>query len=244
MTSAPSVEPPGDLTVDSLTIAQRRQVLLNDCSFVVAPGEVLAVMGASGAGKTTLLRTVAGLVEPRSGSVSRPAGRVSMVFQDPRLVPWRTALANVELVLPADQKHLAAEWLGRVGLADATTLFPSALSGGMRQRVAIARALACDSGLVLVDEPFASLDADTADRLREMLTEELRLLRRPVLWVTHNAREAALVAPRILHMDGPPHGGWRIEPVRTDVAPQSGVTPLPADPLERGAALPRSATSS
>ncbi len=199
-----------DLVVKSLTLTRRGQSLLSECSFQVSSGEVLAVMGPSGAGKTTLLRTLAALAGPDSGTVDRPAGRVSMVFQDPRLLPWRSALANVELVLPANQKHRAREWLDRVGLRDAVEVFPAALSGGMRQRVAIARALACDSGLVLVDEPFASLDADTADRLRDLLTGELEKLRRPVVWVTHNAKEAQRVAPRILQMTGPPNGTWRI----------------------------------
>lgn len=198
------------LVVDDLCLIRRNQNLLDSCSFVVEPGETLAVMGPSGAGKTTLLRTLAGLAPPDGGRIFQPRGRVAFVFQEPRLLPWRSALANVELVLPDEQRPRAKEWLERVGLADAMHVLPGALSGGMRQRVAIARALACDASLLLVDEPFASLDADTATRLRDLLVEELRLLQRPAVWVTHNAAEALAVAPRILHVEGPPTGGWSI----------------------------------
>lgn len=207
------METPGGLRVGGLSLERRGLLLLDRLDMEVASGQVLAVMGPSGAGKTTLLRTIAGLSTPVAGSVERPEGRVAMVFQDPRLLPWRNALANVELVLPRQQRPRAREWLERVGLADAAHLYPIALSGGMRQRVAIARALACEASLVLVDEPFASLDSDTAVKLRELLTRELRELVRPVVWVTHNATEARLVATRILEMDGPPDGAWRIKAV-------------------------------
>lgn len=211
-----------DLRLDGLTLERRGLTLLEKCSLTVMPGETLAVMGPSGAGKTTLLRTIAGLTAPAAGTVLRPAGRVAMVFQDPRLLPWRTALANIELVLPKVQRPKAREWLDRVGLADAAHLYPIALSGGMRQRVAIARALACDASLVLVDEPFSNLDAGTSTRLRELLMTELRELKRPVVWVTHDAAEAAAVASRTLEMRGPPEGLWQLE---RPVGPEAGQNP-------------------
>lgn len=198
------------VTVANLVLERRGLTLLTGCSLTVAPGEILAIMGPSGAGKTTLLRTVAGLVHPTSGQVMRPSGRVATVFQDPRLLPWRTTLANVELVLDNNKRDRARYWLERVGLGDALHVYPGVLSGGMRQRVAIARALACDATTVLVDEPFASLDAETATRLRELLTRELASLGRPVLWVTHNADEANAVATRAMCMSGPPDGSWNI----------------------------------
>lgn len=199
--------------IDHVTLIRRGLVLLDDCSLTVEPGEIVAIMGPSGAGKTTLLRAVAGLTATTAGTIERPTGRAAIVFQDPRLLPWRTALANVELVLSPGQRGSAKTLLRRVGLGDALGVYPAALSGGMRQRVAIARALACDAGAVLVDEPFASLDADTAQRLRELLTAELVSLGRPVLWVTHNPAEAAEVADRVLTMSGPPSGSWTCEPV-------------------------------
>lgn len=198
------------LTFESVTLRRRGHLLLDGLTLAVEPGEILAVMGPSGAGKTTLLRTVVGLAPPAAGRVRRPPGRVAMVFQDPRLLPWRTALQNVELVLAPEHRARAGEWLARVGLAEAAGVYPGALSGGMRQRVGIARALACETPIVLVDEPFASVDAGTAARLRDDLVAQLQRDRRTALWVTHDDREAAAVARRTLVMSGPPHGAWRI----------------------------------
>ena len=210
------------LSLDSLRLERRGLCLLDRASVVVEPGETLAVMGPSGAGKTTLLRTLAGHAPPSAGTVVRPPGPVAMVFQEPRLLPWRTALANVELVLAPEQRHRAGEWLERVGLADTAHLFPAALSGGMRQRVSIARALAFDSAAVLVDEPFSNLDAATARRLRDLLTEQLRTLDRVVVWVTHDAVEAEEVARRTLVMEGPPSGAWRLRD-RAPTTPSAAV---------------------
>lgn len=226
------------LSLDALRLERRGLLLLDAATVVVQPGETIAVMGPSGAGKTTLLRTIAGHAPPAAGRVIRPPGPVAVVFQEPRLLPWRTALANVEVVLPAERRHLAREWLDRVGLADAVHLFPAALSGGMRQRVSIARALAFDSDVVRVDEPFSNLDAGTAERLRDLLTEQLRTLGRVVVWVTHDAGEAEVVARRTLVMDGPPFGAWRVHgrdpmpPSRpdTDVLPSPPTTQIASAP--------------
>lgn len=167
-------------------------------------------MGRSGAGKTTLLRTISGLASPTAGTVARPADRVPVVFQEPRLLPWRTAKQNVELVLGKSKRHRAEEWLVRVGLADAMHTYPQALSGGMRQRVSIARALACEEPLLLVDEPFAHLDVVTADQLRTELTQQIRATGCTTVWVTHDPAEAAQVAQRTLIMAGPPQGAWKL----------------------------------
>ena len=148
----------------NVDLVQRSQKLLTNFTATLAPGEFVTVVGPSGAGKTTLLRTVAGLIQPASGSIVRPSERVSMVFQDPRLLPWRTAIQNIEVVLEHHERSLAKEWLERVGLGDAANVYPAALSGGMRQRVAIARALAAKAPVVLVDEPFSNLDVVTAER--------------------------------------------------------------------------------
>lgn len=200
------------IRLERLSLRRRGLTLLESCSVTVEPGQILGIMGPSGAGKTTLLRTVAGLDAPTSGIVHRPAGRVAMVFQDPRLLPWRTARANVEIVLDKADRDRAVHWLHRVGLGDALDVYPAALSGGMRQRVAIARALASGAHTVLVDEPFASLDADTAARLQELLVAELTALGRPTMWVTHNAAEAAAVSTCVLRLSGPPEGTWELLP--------------------------------
>ena len=199
------------LAVKGVTLRRRDRNLLSELWLHVEPGELVAIMGPSGAGKTTLLRTVAGLAAPDSGSISRPGDRVAVVFQDPRLLPWRTALENVELVCETGGEHRARDWLGRVGLAGETDLYPGALSGGMRQRVAVARALAHDAPVVLVDEPFANLDGPTATALRDELAAHLRDEKRAVLWVTHHPDEADAVAERTLVMNGPPRGDWRID---------------------------------
>ena len=199
------------LTLEGVTLYRRGHLLLHELWLDVSPGEIVAVMGPSGAGKTTLLRTVAGLAAPDDGSVTRPSNRVAVVFQDPRLLPWRTALQNIELVCEPGDKQRARTWLSRVGLANETDLYPRALSGGMRQRVAVARALAYEAPVVLVDEPFANLDDATASALRHELALHLRDQRRTVLWVTHHKGEANTVAERVLTMVGPPSGAWHLE---------------------------------
>ncbi|MEM8746993.1 MAG: ATP-binding cassette domain-containing protein [Actinomycetota bacterium] len=199
----------GGLAVHGLTLRRRGLVLVSDLRIGVEAGTTLAVMGPSGAGKTTLLRAIAGLSDDAADSMTRAADRVAVVFQDPRLLPWRTALANVELVCPDDLER-ARHWLDAVGLADAADLFPAKLSGGMRQRVAVARALAFDAPLVVVDEPFASLDDATATALRDELVAHLARTHRTVLWVTHSPAEATSVASSTLHLAGPPNGDWRL----------------------------------
>lgn len=220
------VDRPDELRLVDLRVSLRGLTLVRDLNIEVTSGETLAVMGRSGVGKTSLLRVIAGLIPAAGGEVIRPAGRVSMVFQDPRLLPWRTARRNIEVALggvPRAERHRIAEaWLARVGLADAADVYPAALSGGMRQRVAIARALAVPAPVVLVDEPFSSLDALTAQTLRAEFRAHLRDAGRVVVWVTHSQAEAEAVADRILVLDGPPEGSWRI--ITTTDAEASGTT--------------------
>lgn len=197
------------LTFESLSLSRRGLLLLDALDATVPQGQILAVMGRSGAGKTTLLRTIAGLAAPTDGRVTRPGGRVPVVFQEPRLLPWRTARQNVELVLAKGQRARAADWLERVGLADAMDAYPLTLSGGMRQRVSIARALACEEPLLLVDEPFSHLDVLTAHQLRAELVRQIRAVGCTTVWVTHDPAEAAEVAERTLVMGGPPLGRWK-----------------------------------
>lgn len=204
------------LSLCGVSLSRRGLRLVSDLWLDIAAGETVAVMGPSAAGKTTLLRTVAGLTDDVTGSVLRPGDRVAVVFQDPRLLPWRTARQNVELVCAGDATARAERWLAAVGLADAGELYPGQLSGGMRQRVAVARALAYDAPLVVVDEPFASLDVATAQALRRGLVTHLANAGRTVLWVTHDPAEASAVASRTLHLDGPPTGAWTLVDHDTD----------------------------
>lgn len=195
------------LEVVDVTIARRGQVLVDSLDLTLGVGERLAVMGRSGTGKTSLLKTVARLTAPHEGRIEAPQ-RVPYVFQEPRLMPWRTVLTNVEFVLPAEDRPRALHWLERVGLADRAHAFPLTFSGGMRQRVSIARALACESPLLLVDEPFSHLDVVTARALRQVLVEHLTTSATAAVWVTHDPQEALLVADRTLLVTG--HGPWTL----------------------------------
>ncbi|MFI7502175.1 ABC transporter ATP-binding protein [Streptomyces sp. NPDC049687] len=167
----------------------------------VAPGSVLAVLGASGAGKSTLLRMAAGLQQPTAGTVSAPDD-VGYAFAEPRLLPWRTALENVVFALgrpaqPADLEKGHA-LLARLGLDRADRAYPAELSTGMRQRVALARALMPGAPLLVLDEPTSALDVRLRAEVRECLLELAREADSTVLWATHDPYEAAQVADEVL----------------------------------------------
>ena len=203
-----------ELRLEHVTMIRRGLTLVEDLSVTVAPGQTLAVTGASGTGKTTLLRAISGLSDTDTGSIARPKGRLSQVFQEPRLMPWYSAHRNISLVVGGPTPDLTAvQWLERVGLASAGHLPPARLSGGMRQRVSIARALSTDPSLLLVDEPFSALDRPLAKALRADLIELLADQDVVTVWVTHDPDEAEEVSHLHLHLDGPP-GTWRLAPVR------------------------------
>lgn len=199
------------LDVRELTLVRRGMTLVKGLNVTVSAGSVLAMTGPSGAGKTTLLRTLAGLTPPDGGEVVQPGGRVGVVFQEARLLPWRTALDNVAVVLPGgvdERRRQARRWLEKVGLADAITVLPAQLSGGMRQRVAIARAFAIEPSVVYVDEPFSALDTALASRLREELAALIHDSHLVAVWITHDRTEADAVGTAHLALDGPPDGSW------------------------------------
>lgn len=173
-------------------------------SLRVATGEFVCVVGASGCGKSTLLSLIAGLEKPSSGTIDTRGRRVALMFQEPALFPWLTAAANVDLALRArgvprpQRKERVARLLSTVGLGDFAEKRPHQLSGGMRQRVALARALAQDADVLLMDEPFGALDALTRDRLHAELERIVAEQGLTVVFVTHNVREAARLADRVL----------------------------------------------
>ncbi|WP_327279242.1 MULTISPECIES: ABC transporter ATP-binding protein [unclassified Streptomyces] len=185
------------------------QLVLDDISLDVAPGEFVTILGASGCGKSTLLNLVAGLDEPTAGSIET-AGRPALMFQEHALFPWLTAGKNIELALrlrgvaKADRKPEAERLLELVRLGGAYGKRVHELSGGMRQRVALARALAQDSRLLLMDEPFAALDAITRDVLHGELTRIWAETDVSVLFVTHNVREAVRLAQRVVLLSSRP----------------------------------------
>jgi len=186
-------------------------IVLDGIDLTVAPGEFVCLLGASGCGKSTLLSITAGLEKPTLGTVELPLGPSAVMFQEASLFPWLTARRNVELALKLggvasrdERRARAQELLASVNLSDAGDQRPHELSGGMRQRVALARALAQDRNVLLMDEPFAALDAITRDLLHEELTHVWRRTGRAIVFVTHNVREAARLGQRVLLMSSRP----------------------------------------
>jgi NitT/TauT family transport system ATP-binding protein len=185
--------------------------VLKDVTFDVKSGEFVCLVGPSGCGKSTLLRILAGLLRPDEGRVwlagepmTAPRRQVGLVFQQANLMPWRTVMGNVMLPLElsvVSQEQARAQARGLidlVGLGEFVRAYPAELSGGMAQRVAIARALAYDPAVLLLDEPFGSLDALTRERMGQELLRIWRARRKTVLMVTHSVPEAVFLADRVL----------------------------------------------
>lgn len=181
---------------------------LDSTSFTIQPQEFVCVLGPSGSGKSTLLRILAGLLQPTTGMVTyanvRP--RIGMVFQQANLLPWRTAIENITLPLelegvnPEEACQRSQDLINLVGLQGFESTWPRDLSGGMAQRVAIARALVHDPDILLLDEPFGSLDALTRERMWSELSRIWQARQKTVLMVTHSINEALFLADRILVM--------------------------------------------
>jgi NitT/TauT family transport system ATP-binding protein len=187
-----------------------RPPVLEGMDLTVAAGEFVCLVGASGCGKSTLLNLIAGLTEPTSGRISVSAERPALMFQEPALLPWLTASGNVELALRArgvgraERRAEAGRLLRVVNLEGHSGKRVHELSGGMRQRVALARALAQDSKVLLMDEPFAALDAITRDVLHQELTRVWTEQGLSVVFVTHNVREAARLGQRVVLLGSRP----------------------------------------
>ena len=197
-----------------------RQVeALRDITFSVNPGEFVCVVGPSGCGKTTLLRLLGGLISPTSGTVivedrpvSGPPDGLAIVFQEygRSLMPWLRVRENVELPLKAkglpkaERAALVQESLAAVGLADAATAYPWQLSGGMQQRVAIARAIAFQPRVLLMDEPFAAVDAQTRADLEDLVRSVWQRFGMTMLFVTHDIDESVYLAERVIILSSSP----------------------------------------
>jgi len=192
-----------------------RSTALAGINLNIMKGEFLAIVGPSGCGKSTFLEIVAGLIKPTSGSIyidgvpiTGPDHNRGIVFQGYALFPWRTVMGNVAYGLEekgvSDIEKNCREYISLVGLSGFEDHYPHELSGGMKQRVAIARALAYDPDILLMDEPFAALDAQTREVLQGELLRIWNETKKTVLFVTHNIEEAVFLADRIAVMSGRP----------------------------------------
>ena len=198
--------------------------VLEDISLAATPGEIVALMGPSGCGKTTLLNLLAGLLSPTSGTVEQLVPPIAYVFQEPRLFPWYTVLQNIALGLKAQgmaqrsRLQRARSLAESVGLGAAGHLYPPQLSGGMKQRVNLARAFAIQPQLLLLDEPFSSVDMGTRQQLQQLVMTWVQQHQTTAILVTHDLAEAVVMGDRLLvlspcparivscwHSDRPPH---------------------------------------
>jgi NitT/TauT family transport system ATP-binding protein len=187
------------------TASGETRVILRDLAFTLRGGEVCTLIGPSGSGKTTLLRIMAGLDTDFEGTLSlTPDHRLAVVFQEPRLLPWRTVLQNIKLAAPHAQDTDIAQITERLGLTDHLTFFPGELSLGLARRVSLARAFAVDPDLLMLDEPFVSLDSGLAARLRDELASLIETRRITSLLVTHDVDEAIRLSDRILILSTKP----------------------------------------
>ncbi|MGV7213260.1 ABC transporter ATP-binding protein [Bradyrhizobium sp. UFLA05-112] len=214
-----------------------KTIALGNISLTIDRGEFVCILGPSGCGKSTLLNILAGFVAPAHGDVrvdghaiDGPSSERGVVFQDYSLFPWLTAQANVEFGLrmagmaAAKRSDIARQLLSSVGLPDAGAKYPFELSGGMKQRIAIARALATRPSLLLMDEPFAALDAMTRSSLQAKLIDIHRQEQPTIVFVTHNIAEALVLATRLIVMS--PNPGRIVEDIKVDLPrPRRRTTP-------------------
>lgn len=197
----------------------KRVTVLDNISLDIADGEFIAVVGPSGSGKSTLLNAIAGFIKPDTGSVTVDGGPVTkpgpsrcVVFQEYAIFPWLTVAKNIDFGTrlaswkgsSAQRRQIVEHYLELMGLTAFRDALPKTLSGGMRQRVAIARAYAVDPGILLMDEPFAALDAQTREQMQAALLELNQSEKRTVLFVTHQVEEALYLADRVVVLSSRP----------------------------------------
>lgn len=228
----PSQGPPAKVRIEKLhktyATSSGRTVALQDVNLTIGRDEFIALVGPSGCGKSTLLRTISALIRPSKGTVlidgvplTKPTNEIGMVFQDAVLLPWRSVLDNVLLpaeILRLDRKtarQRARDLINMVGLSGFEARYPGELSGGMQQRAAICRALIHNPAMLLMDEPFAALDAMTREELGLELLEIWAAEKKTIVFVTHNISEAILLSDRVVAMS--PRPGRISEIVRVDL---------------------------
>ena len=182
--------------------------VLESLNFKVQRGEFIAIVGKSGCGKSTLLRLIAGLESTTEGHVqmngkpvSKQLGQIKIMFQDGRLLPWKSVVDNVTLGLKKNERHKGEKLLEQVGLADRAAAFPNVLSGGQRQRVALARALVHEPELLLLDEPLGALDALTRIEMHQLVETLWKEKKFTAILVTHDVEEAVALSNRVIIID-------------------------------------------
>ncbi|AET93709.1 ABC transporter (plasmid) [Burkholderia sp. YI23] len=192
-----------DLAVSLRGVEKRfgERTVLDQFDFSIERGSFVSIVGRSGCGKSTLLRLIAGLDRPTHGTVQRNGLQMRIMFQDARLLPWKSVLDNVMIGLPRDKRDEARATLAEVGLAEREKEWPSRLSGGQRQRVALARALVHRPDLLLLDEPLGALDALTRIEMQGLIERLWREHKLTALLVTHDVQEAVSLGDRIVLID-------------------------------------------
>ena len=218
-----------DVVVSFAGSNRERVVAIDGIDLTIRPGEIVSLIGPNGSGKSTLLRVAAGLLRPDRGDalldgepIEAPSPDVGLVFQEPRLLPWRSAESNVAYPLelagvpPAERASRVQRVLGALGLERARTLLPRELSGGMRQRAALARTLALEPRVLLLDEPFSAVDELTRERLNGELLALVAQTRMTLLVVTHSVQEAIFLSDRVIVLS--PSPGRVVAEIRVDLA--------------------------
>lgn len=256
---------PADVCFDRVSLGYGGpELAVHNINLVVEPGEIVMLLGPSGCGKSTLLRAVAGLLRCAAGEVrvgrvgvAGPSAERAMMFQEDALLPWRTAQRNVELALQlrgvrrSSRRTQARDLLAEVGLTGYEDHLPRELSGGMRQRVQLARTLAMEPRVLLMDEPFGALDAQTRTSMQTLLAEVAATHGSTIVFVTHDVDEALLIGDRIVVLSKRPaqirslvdvprarQQGWRFDPafnrLRYEILAQLGQTDglAPTDTVE------------
>lgn len=191
------------IDIDNVIKKYEDTTVINGLSLKIHPGEFFTLLGPSGCGKTTLLNLIGGILQPDSGQCSGFTDRkISYIFQEPRLLPWKTVRGNIEFVLPdelasTERKEKADELIRRVNLCEFADYYPGQLSGGMKQRVSIARAFASSSDIILMDEPLNGLDFSLKQNMLKWFSQIWQADRRTVIFVTHDIDEALAIGNEV-----------------------------------------------
>jgi len=198
------------LIVENIFHQYERKIVIDNISFSVQPGEIICLTGPSGCGKTTLLKIVSGLITPKSGIIQNQFKITSYVFQEPRLIPWKTCLENIIFGLKAKKmrvekrRYIALNLAKELGIDQAINQYPHQLSGGMQQRVALGRALAIEPDFLILDEPFSSLDMGRRRQLQDLILQLLINRNLAILLVSHDLPEAVRLGNKIIILSASP----------------------------------------